>query len=102
LFNKTTLQETPLEEEDHLKEEDLLAELNKKGGLLGFATFIIFFICIWAFWMGSFLQEWGLKNIADNGLTGIEAMFWANLNLWIFLGLIATIYIGIKFGGGQQ
>lgn len=75
--------------------------MNKKAGLLGFGTWIIMFICVWAFWLGSFLQTWGLKNVADNSLTGIEAMFYMNLNLWIFLGLIATIYIGVKYGGGS-
>jgi hypothetical protein len=84
-------------------EEIHLAEtLNRKGNLLGFGTWIIMFICVWAFWLGSFMQEWGLKNVTDNGLTGIEAMFYMNLNLWIFFGLIAVLYIGIKFGGGSQ
>jgi hypothetical protein len=74
---------------------------NKRGGLLGFAFWIIMFICIWAFWLGGFLAEWGQRNITDNALTGIEAMFYANLNLWIFFGLLGIIYLGIRAGGGQ-
>lgn len=75
---------------------------NKRGaGLLGFAFWIIMFICIWAVWLGQFLAEWGQKNIIDNSLTGLEAMFYANLNLWIFLGLLIIIYIGIRTSGGQ-
>lgn len=75
--------------------------MNKKGGLLSFAFFIIMFIGVWAFYLGSFLQEWGLKNVTDNGLTGLEAMFYMNLNLWVFLCLISIIYMGIKFGGTE-
>ena len=74
---------------------------NKKGGLLGFAFWLIMFIYIWAFWLGSFLAEWGQRNITDNALTGLEAMFYANLNLWIFLCLLVIIYLGIRIGGAQ-
>jgi hypothetical protein len=75
-----------------------LAKMNKKGGILAFSFGIIMFIAVWAFWLGGFLQEWGLKNISDNGLTGFEAMFYSNLNLFLFFGLLAGIYLGIKFG----
>jgi hypothetical protein len=75
---------------------------NKKGGLLGFAFWIIMFICVWAAWLGGFLAEWGARNVNDNVLTGLEAMFYSNLNLWVFLGLITIIYLGIRMGGGQQ
>lgn len=74
---------------------------NKKAGLLGFAFWIIMFVCVWAVWLGSFLAEWGLRNVNDNSLTGLEAMFYSNLNLWVFLGLLVIIYIGIRSGGGQ-
>jgi len=84
------------------EEIHLAKQMNKKGNLLGFGTWIIMFICVWTFWLGSFMQEWGLKNVTDNSLTGIEAMFYMNLNLWIFFGLIAVIYMGIKFGGGNS
>jgi hypothetical protein len=76
---------------------------DKKGqlGLLGFAFWIIMFICIWTFWLGGMLATWGQDNITQNGLTGIEAMFYANLNLWVFFGLLIIIYLGIRMGGGH-
>lgn len=76
-----------------------MTSFNKKGGLLSFTFWIIMFIALWALWLGSFLSEWGLKNITDNGLVGIEALFYANMNLWIFLTLLVTIFLGIKYGG---
>lgn len=74
---------------------------NKRGGLLGFAFWIIMFVCVWAVWLGGFLAEWGQRNIIDNSLIGLEAMFYANLNLWVFLGLLTIVYLGIRMGGGQ-
>lgn len=71
---------------------------NKKGGLY-FVMVIILIFCTWAFWLGSFLSEWGNLNIVDNGLTGFEAMFYGNLNIIFFLCFLVMVYIGVKFGG---
>jgi len=73
---------------------------NKKAGLLGFAFWIIIFVCVWAVWLGGFLAEWGTRNVNDNALTGLEAMFYMSLNLWVFLGLLVIIYLGIRNTGG--
>jgi len=73
--------------------------MNKKGqSIYGLIVFLIFFIAVWAFWFGEFLQTWGANAIEQNAMTGIEAMLYANLNVVVFIALLIFIYISIKIG----
>jgi hypothetical protein len=68
---------------------------NKKGqtGIIAFILLIIAFVLVWAYALGSIFREWGLKAIAENSLTGIEALFFANINLVIGVVLLASILL---------
>lgn len=73
---------------------------NKKGNLYAVAVFLIFFLAVWAFWLGAYLQEQGEANVTNNNLTGVEAFFWENLNLVIAFALLLAAFIYFKTGGG--
>lgn len=78
--------------------------MNKKGqiAILSFFFALILFIIIWAVWLGSFLQERATADIAAGTYVGIEAFIVANINLWIFLGLLLAIFFFVAFGGGSS
>lgn len=78
--------------------------MNKKaqGGILSFIFSLIVFIIIWSMWLGKVINEWGARAITDNSLTGVEAFLFANLNLWIFLGLIIGMFFITYFGGSNR
>lgn len=77
--------------------------MNKKGqvGIIGVIFLLIMFIVLWALWLGGWIAEVGQTAISQNGLTGVEAFFFANLNLIIFIGLILGILAFLWFGGGR-
>ena len=64
--------------------------MKKKAqtGPIGFIFMLIVFITLWFVWIGSWLSDVGSQAIIDGSLTGAEAFFFANLNLWVFMGLI--------------
>lgn len=66
---------------------------NKKANVFGAAVFVIFFLAVWAFWLGPYVQDQGQANVASNGLTGIEAFFWLNLNFVIAIIFLIAIFI---------
>lgn len=72
---------------------------NKKGGILGYSFFLICFIFIWAIWLGNQLSAYGEQLITEQSLTGYEAFFYANLNIWIALSLFISTFLYIYFGG---
>ena len=72
--------------------------MNKRAevGQIGFIFLAILFMINWFVWLGEWIGQVGQKAIVDNGLTGIEAFMYANLNVWIFiiflLGMIGFGY----------
>jgi hypothetical protein len=72
---------------------------NKKGGILNTMFMFIMLFLVWTFWLGSFLADWGEQAIADTGITGLEAFFYANLNLWFGLLFVASLFSAFYFGG---
>lgn len=76
--------------------------LDKKGNIIGFAFFIIAFIFIWATWLGGYLNDLGATYIAQNSPDMIEIWFYSNLNLFVFFGLIISIFLYLYLGGAQQ
>ena len=62
---------------------------------------IFVFVIIWAFWLGSFLAYWGAQAVSVNSLTGIEAFFLENINLFIFFFLIISGASVLVWGGNQ-
>lgn len=73
--------------------------MNKRGvGVIGAVMLFIVFIVIWFVWLGGWVNEVGAAVIAEDGLVGIEAFFYSNLNFMILicmiLGMIAWTYLG--------
>ena len=74
--------------------------MNKKSQLIGFIIMVGIFVAFWFIWLGGWLSEVGQRAIIDGSLTGIEAFLYANLNLWVFIGLVLGIMGYMYFGGG--
>jgi len=64
------------------------------GAIMLFAMFVI----IWFIFLGGWVAQVGATAVAENGLTGVEAFFFENLNLVIMvfmvLGMLAWTYFG--------
>lgn len=67
-----------------------------ESGPLAVIILVMIFILNWFLWLGNFVSNVGWDMIHTNGLTGIEAFGYANLNLFIlialFLGTMAYLY----------
>lgn len=76
---------------------------NKQGqtGVLTYFTLLLFFILFWAFYGASWLSDIGARAVTENSLTGFEAFAFANINLWVFLGVLAAAAIGVFSVGGS-
>lgn len=76
--------------------------MNNKGQsiitlIFMYIVFMIGYIMVFA----GMIAEWGQVAVTQNNLTGFEAFFYLNLNLFIFvISLIAVVAYGY-FGGGQ-
>lgn len=75
--------------------------MNKKAqaGPIALIFFVLIFIVLWFTFLGEWLNTVGQLTISLNNLTGIEAFFFANLNLWVlifglFLGSIGWLWFG--------
>lgn len=72
--------------------------MNKRGevGPIGAIILFIVFLINWFVWFGAWLGNLGEIIILENNLVGLEAFFYANLNLvvWIcmLLGMLAWGY----------
>ena len=77
--------------------------MNKKAyaGPIAFIFTLLVFIFIWLIWIGKWLTEVGQQAIIDGSLTGIEAFFYANLNLWLFIALTLGTIGYMYFAGGD-
>ena len=76
--------------------------MNKRGqvGAIGVIFLILVFIILWFVWLGGWVADIGQQIILTNEMTGVEAFFFANLNIVILIGLIfgmmASIYLGSR------
>lgn len=68
---------------------------SKKGqaGILVFILLVIAFILAWAYALGKIFRDYGLSVIASQNLTGLEALFFANINLIIGIVLLVAILL---------
>jgi len=75
---------------------------TKKGvGIIGAIMLFMVFIVMWFVWLGGWVAYVGHQAVVDNGLTGVEAFAFDNLNLSIMLVLILAM-MGWAYFGGQQ
>jgi hypothetical protein len=75
---------------------------NKKAvGIIGAIMLFMVFIVMWFVWLGGWVAYVGHQTVIDNGLTGVEAFAFDNLNLIIMLVMILAM-MGWAYFGGQQ
>ena len=79
----------------------IMKHKKAQSGPIGFIFMVIVFIILWFVWIGKWLTEVGQKGIIDGSLAGIEAFFYANLNMWVLLGLILGTIGYMYFFGGE-
>ena len=73
--------------------------MNKSGrSVIGFFFGIVAFVFLWIIWLAKYLSIIGQNLIASYGATGLEAWTYANLNLFVLIGLIILIIGGGFFG----
>lgn len=76
--------------------------MNKKGaGVIGFIALILVFNIIWFVWLGSYVAQAGQLAVINGNLTGVEAFFYSNLNMVIFIADILGVMGFLYFGGGN-
>lgn len=77
--------------------------MNKTGqiGLINLVFGLIAFFILWVLFLGEWLNEWAVKMITDNSLTGIEAFLIGYINLWVFLGLFIGVMAYVYLGGSR-
>jgi len=68
-------------------------------GIIGAIFLFIFFIIMWFVWIGGFMAQIGQGAIDAGNLSGIEAFFYANLNLVVFICLLLGMMGWAYFGG---
>lgn len=75
---------------------------DKKGiGPIGAIMLFIVFVVMWFMWLGGFVATIGANVVAENGLTGIEAFAFENLNLCIMVFMVLGMMGWMYFGGSQ-
>lgn len=74
---------------------------SRKGqvGPIGAIMLFMVFVVIWFVWLGGWVAHVGATAVAENGLTGVEAFFFENLNLVIMLCMILGMMAWMYFGG---
>jgi len=70
---------------------------HKKGqlGILSFVFMFFIFIVFWAAAGGTLLKDAGEQAIAEYGYTGFTAFVFANMNVFVFIGLILAIIVSV-------
>jgi len=61
----------------------------------------IMFLVFWAMFLGKWLIMVGNNYIVANGSTGIEALFYNNLNFVVLIGFLLMLLLAGVFGGGE-
>jgi hypothetical protein len=75
--------------------------MNRTGavGPIGFIFLFIMFVIIWFVWAGGWVADVGHGVVTQNGLTGVEAFFFDNLNVVIMIGAVLGVLGYMAFGG---
>jgi len=76
--------------------------MNRKGqlGILSFIFALGVFIVLWALFFASWLGDWAENFIVSQSLTGLEAFLVANINLWVFFGVLIGVFVAV-YGGSR-
>ena len=65
----------------------------KKGqeGPIALVLLMVIFLVMWFIWLGPFVADVGRRAVIDNNLSGVEAFFYNNINVFIILAIIMAI-----------
>lgn len=75
---------------------------NKKAvGPIGAVMLFGMFLIIYFVWGANWVSGVGTRAVANGNMVGLEAFFYLNLNLWIFLIMVLGM-MGWAYYGGQQ
>lgn len=75
---------------------------NKKAvGPIGAIMLFLVFLIMWFVWLGAWVNSVGAMVVATNGLVGIEAFFFENLNFTILMCMILGMLGWIYWGGND-
>jgi len=79
-----------------------ILQTGKRGqGLFSVLLLEAMFVVVWALFLGDWLSFVGQNYIEVTAATGLEAFFYANLNLWVFLILLMANVVLFKYGGSE-
>jgi len=75
---------------------------NKKGylAITGFIFLVFVFVVLWLGGLGGLVNDIGDNIITTYQLTGLEAFFIGNFNIWIFCGLLMSILFWSMWSSG--
>lgn len=75
--------------------------MNNKAqvGIVGVILLFLVFFIIWLAVLAPWITEMGQLSIQNGQLSGVEAFFVANLNLFIFIAAILGLMGWMYFGG---
>jgi hypothetical protein len=75
---------------------------NKKAlSKISLIFYSLVFIIIWAIFIAGQLSTWGAVAVINGGYTGIEALFYENLNLLV--GVIFLVFVlAMGYYGGAE
>lgn len=73
--------------------------MNKKGqsGIIEVFFMFVIFIILWFAWLGNWLSQISEMSMATGNFTGIEAFFYSNLNLVVWVCLIIGMLVWSYF-----
>jgi len=61
----------------------------------------LIFVVFWALFLGKWLLVVGANYIAANNPTGLEALFYNNLNFAVLIGFLLMLILAGVFGGSE-
>ena len=77
--------------------------MNKRGQLviMSVAFGLLIFFVFYSIFFAGFLQQQAEQVIEEEQLTGLEAFFWAYINLWVIIGVLLGVLITVYIGGSR-
>ena len=72
--------------------------MNKRAeGQTDYFIGLALFIFAWVYYFGEVISDWGYTAVNSNGLVGIEALLYSNLNLILFFMVIITTIMVVRY-----
>lgn len=68
------------------------------GVLVSAGVALVALAITWAYWFGGQANYWGAQAVSQHNLSGVAALGFSSLNLYVLIGVIVFIAIGF-FGG---